>query len=160
MPQLDTTTFVPQLVWLAITFVVLYAILARRLLPRIGEILESRQDKIAHDLAGADTARSEAEAAMAAYEASLAKVRAEAQALHARALEDAAGATARAFDDQAAVLAREVAAAEAAIGEAKGRAVADIERVAAEVAQAAVARLIGVEPDAAAALAAVKRERS
>ena len=73
MPQLDTTTFVPQLVWLAITFVALYLILGRRLLPRIGEILESRQDKIAHDLAGAESAGKEAKDALAAYEAGLAK---------------------------------------------------------------------------------------
>ncbi|HEX9809553.1 MAG TPA: F0F1 ATP synthase subunit B', partial [Alphaproteobacteria bacterium] len=119
MPQLDTTTFVPQLVWLAITFIALYLILGRRLLPRIAEILESRQDKIAHDLAGAETAKAEAEEALATYDAGLAKARAEAQALHAKALEDAARETARALDEQAADLTREGDAAEGAIDAAK-----------------------------------------
>ncbi|MEX2648102.1 MAG: F0F1 ATP synthase subunit B' [Alphaproteobacteria bacterium] len=160
MPQLDTATFAPQLVWLAITFIALYLILGRRLLPRIGEILESRQDKIAHDLGAAEAARKEAEAATTAYEASLAKARADAQALRVQTIEESRAASAARQDDLAADLAREAAAAERAIGAAKARALDDIERAAAEVAQAAVARLIGVEVDADRALAAVRAERS
>ncbi|HHI81664.1 MAG TPA: F0F1 ATP synthase subunit B', partial [Rhizobiales bacterium] len=44
MPQLDTSTFMPQLVWLAITFFVLYVIMTRLALPRIGGAIEQRQD--------------------------------------------------------------------------------------------------------------------
>jgi F-type H+-transporting ATPase subunit b len=160
MPQLDTATFVPQLVWLAITFAALYLILGRRILPRIGEILESRQDRIAHDLAGAESAGKEAKNAMAAYEAGLAKARAEAQTLRAAALEGAAAEAAGAQTELAAQLVREADSAETAIAAAKGRAFDDIERAAAEVAQAAVAKLIGIEIDAGRALAAVKAERS
>lgn len=160
MPQLDTATFVPQLVWLAITFVALYLILGRRLLPRIGEILESRQDKIAHDLAGAESAGKEAKDAIAAYEAGLAKARSEAQGLRAGALDAAAAEAQAAQAELAGQLAREADSAEKAIAAAKGRALDDIERAAAEVAQAAVARLTGIEIDAGRALAAVKAERS
>jgi F-type H+-transporting ATPase subunit b len=160
MPQLDVATFVPQLVWLAITFVALYLILGRRLLPRIGEILESRQDRIAHDLGGAETARKEADEAMASYEAGLAKARADALAVQTRALEAARAEAQARQAEVAADLARETEDSDRAITSAKEHALGDIEQAAAEVAQAAVQRLIGVEVDAGQALAAVKAVRS
>jgi F-type H+-transporting ATPase subunit b len=160
MPQLDTATFAPQLVWLAITFVVLYLALARGLLPRIGEMLEARQDKIAHDLAAAESAKKSAEAALSAYEEGMAKARGEAQTMRGAAVDAAAKAGAVRREEQEAALAREGAAAEAAIAAAKGRAMGEIREAAAEIAQAAVERLIGVEVDRAAALKAVADEEA
>ena len=43
LPQLNPADFAPQLVWLAVTFVVLYLILSRVTLPRIGEVIEERR---------------------------------------------------------------------------------------------------------------------
>ena len=79
MPQLDFSTFSNQIFWLVITLVVIYSILSRIALPRIGGALADRADRITNDLAGAEDLKSQALAAEEAYEKALADARAEAQ---------------------------------------------------------------------------------
>ena len=54
MPQLDFSTFSNQIFWLVVTLVVIYFILSRIALPRIGEALADRARTISNDLAEAD----------------------------------------------------------------------------------------------------------
>src|SRR6267142_2498096 len=63
MPQLDISTFTPQLVWLAVWFVVLYLLMAKLGLPRIAAVVEARRRRREDDLARAAQMKSEAEAA-------------------------------------------------------------------------------------------------
>ena len=72
MPQLEVWTFPSQIFWLLITFSTLYYLLSRKALPRVSEILEARQDRIAADLDQAQRLRREAEAALATYEQGIA----------------------------------------------------------------------------------------
>src|ERR1700726_1651418 len=80
MPQLDISTFTPQLVWLTIWFVVLYLLMAKLAMPRIARAMEARRRRREDDLARAAQLKAEAEAANAAYQKTLAEARAQAQA--------------------------------------------------------------------------------
>ena len=50
MPQVDFSTFVPQLFWLFLSLSFLYLILSRIALPRISDVIEERKDIIAQDI--------------------------------------------------------------------------------------------------------------
>lgn len=74
-PPFDTSTYASQLFWLAITFGFFYWFIAKVISPRIGEILETRQDRIAGDLDMARDLQEKADEAHAAYEQELAQAR-------------------------------------------------------------------------------------
>jgi len=81
MPQLDVHDFAPQLVWLAIAFVILYFVMSRLAVPAIADTLAKRQAKIQGDLDAAEKANEETRALVAAYEKRLADAREEARRL-------------------------------------------------------------------------------
>src|ERR1700748_1658566 len=80
-PPFDSSTFPSQLVSLVVFFVALYIIVSRVALPRVGAVIDARQDKIAGDLAEAQKLKDESEAALKAYESDLANARSRAQAI-------------------------------------------------------------------------------
>jgi len=96
MPQLNFHDFAPQLVWLAITFVVLYLVMSKLAVPLISDTLDKRQAKIQNDLDAAEKASEDTRALVAAYEKRLADAREEARRLQRERNEaDSAAATAR-----------------------------------------------------------------
>src|SRR5262245_56065197 len=80
-PPFQKETFASQIIWLALTFVALYLLMARVALPRVGAILDARKGRIDGDLAEAERLKTESDAAMATYEKSLADARNRAQLL-------------------------------------------------------------------------------
>ncbi|MDC0074480.1 F0F1 ATP synthase subunit B' [Alphaproteobacteria bacterium] len=84
MPQLDITTFIPQLFWLIITFVTLYLIMSMVILPKIADVLEQRQDRIASDIQEAERLKLDAEIALKDYESVLFKAKENAQEISAK----------------------------------------------------------------------------
>ena len=156
MPQFDPTVFPTQLFWLVVTFVVLYFVLSKWALPKVASVLEARQDKIGDDLDRAAASKQETESALAEYEKSLADGTVKAQGLLRQAADDMAAESAKRHGELAEKLAGDVKSAESRIEDAKQAAVGNIGQVAAEVAQAATRRLIGLDVDAAAAESSVK----
>jgi F-type H+-transporting ATPase subunit b len=145
-PPFDATYFPSQLLWLAITFVAMYLLVARVVLPRIGGILEDRRDRIADDLDQAERLKQQSDEALEAYERALAKARADAFSIGEKAREAAKAVAAEQQADVEADLNKRLAAAEARIGEIKRKALAEVDAVAADVAQAVVETLLGKRP--------------
>ena len=161
MPQLNPLDWGPQLIWLAITFGILYVLMKRIALPKIGGVIDMRAARIAGDIEAADKLRRETQEAIAAYEQALAEAKAKAHAI-AQAGRDKISAEVAA---ERAVLDRELAAksaeAEARINQAKDSALKEVNAVASEVAGDIVSRLIGVspsKPEIAQAVAAARKE--
>ncbi|MDF1856707.1 F0F1 ATP synthase subunit B' [Pseudooceanicola sp.] len=78
MPQLDFAHFPNQIFWLVVTLVVIYLILNRVALPRIGAVLAHRASTITNDIAAANDLKRKAEEAEQAYDKALADARVEA----------------------------------------------------------------------------------
>jgi F-type H+-transporting ATPase subunit b len=146
MPQLNPLDWGPQLIWLLITFGILYVLMLKVALPRIGAVIEARADRIAKDLAEADRLRRQTEEAIAAYEQTLAEAKQKAHAIidEGRAKLKAESAAERARLD--AELAERGAEAETRINAAKTAAMRDVNEVAANVAADIVRKLIGIAP--------------
>ncbi len=145
MPQLDFTTFAPQLAWLVITFVALYLFLGRVALPRIGGIIEQRRDRIADDLDEAARFKAQTDDAIAAYEASLAAAKAKASGIAQETRDALSAETDKERIKVEDMLGEKARQAEERIAKTKKQAVANIKEVAVETAQAVVQKLIGAK---------------
>lgn len=157
MPQLDSSWFASQIFWLIVTFSILYYLLSRKALPRIAEVLEARQDRIAADLDEAERLRREAEEALAAYEQVIGKAQSEAHRLLGETQAQLQAEAAQRQADLEAQLARQLAEAEARIAEARRQAIAELEDAAVIAAQAAAERLAGIKVNKQTAQAALRQ---
>jgi F-type H+-transporting ATPase subunit b len=140
-PPFDASTFPSQLLWFAITFILLYYILGKVAVPRIAGILEDRRSRIAGDLDKAEKLKAQSEAAVAAYEKALAEARAKAYRIAEEAREKAKSeANARQAENEA-QLAKQLAAAEARIADIKARALSEVSGIAGDAADAVIRQL-------------------
>jgi F-type H+-transporting ATPase subunit b len=146
MPQLVPEDWAPQIIWLLISFGLLYLLMVYVALPRIGKVIEARADHIAKDLAAAEALRRETAEAIAAYEQALAEAKQKAHAIVEEGRDKLKAETnaERAKLDKE--LAKRTAEAEARIDKAKNAAMKDVNSVAVDVASDIVRRLIGTAP--------------
>lgn len=134
---------VANVVWLLIIFGVLYVVMAQYALPRVESVLTERRGRIEGDLEQAQAAKQQADAAMAAHQAATAKARAEAQAAIAEALQQAQADAAAKAEALNARLNAQIEEAERRIAGSRDQAMAALRMVAADAAEALVARLTG-----------------
>jgi len=158
MPQLDFAFYLPQIVWLTIAFAVLYVLMARVALPRIAEVLEEREDRVADDLDRARGLKEEAEQVLAAYERELIEARSKAHAVAQESRRKLASEVAEKKAEVECVLNAEAAKAAERIAETRNQAMANLHELAQEVTLAAMARLIGRDPPDASLRSAVEAE--
>ena len=129
--------------------------MAKVALPRVGAIIESRQKRIADDLAGAAPLKAESDAAIAAYEKALADARARAQAIANETRDKQAAAAEATRKRLEGELNAKLAEAEKTIAATKQAAMANVRGIAADATKAIVERLIGTAPTDSAVDAAV-----
>lgn len=154
MPQLDFSTWPNQIFWLLVTLVVIYFVLSKIALPRIGAVLADRKSTITNDLAAAEELKQRAVAAEKAYNDALATARTEAAKIVAQAKaeiqKDLDAATAKADVE----IAAKAAESEKTIAAIRDGAAAAVSEVARDVAGELVAAL-GGKADASTVTAAV-----
>ena len=68
MPQLNPEFWVSQIVWLVLTFGILYIVLSKLILPKISDNLESRKSQILENIETAETQREESEKKLKEFE--------------------------------------------------------------------------------------------
>lgn len=142
-PPFNTQTFPSQLLWLAVTFGLLYWVAANVILPRVGGIVDARRARITGDLDEARRLAAESEAARVAYEKALADARGNAAEMAQKtrseliAQSDAAAAAAEAE------LAGRISESESRIAAIRDRAMGEVGAIANEAASAIVERLSG-----------------
>lgn len=154
MPQLDFSTFGNQIFWLLVALALIYLILSRVAIPRLGRILGDRQGLMTADLAAAEDFKRKARDAEAAYDRALADARSEAGKIVAanKAEIDAELSAASARAD--AEISARTAESERRIGEIRQSAVEGARQVAQDVAAELVSHF-GTAPDRAAIAASV-----
>ena len=142
-PPFDATLFPAQLFWFAVSFIALYVLMARVVLPRVAHVLELRAATIKGDVDAAAAASAAAESARLSAEKSAADARAKA-----RETIDAMRAKAQAeyAVEQAKVektIAERAAAAEAALAQTRAAEMAQIGPLSEALAQNIAARVSG-----------------
>ena len=146
-PPFDSSTFASQLVSLVIAFVALYLIVSRIALPRVGSVIDARQNAIEGDLAAAQKLKDESEAALKAYESELAAARTRAQAIGAETREKLNAASEAERKSLEGKLSQKLADAEKTIAATRTNAMSNVRGIAADAAIAIVQRLTGIAPD-------------
>jgi len=158
MPQLNQLPLVAfsQFFWLLLVLAIIYVGIGKFMLPKIQSTVDSRDKRIADDLAAAQAARVAADETEATYRARIDESRAEALKVAAAAKASSAKATEEKMRVANEANQAKVVAAEARIRAAADAALAEIEDVASTAAQDMVGRLAGVKVGAAEAKQAVK----
>jgi F-type H+-transporting ATPase subunit b len=146
MPQFDFAFFLPQMAWLSAFFAILYFLVVRTTLPKLGKVMQAREDKVLGDLNEAQAAKAQADSAAETCQASLLKVQDEARALIASARAAAQKEVEGKLHAVDADIAAQLDAAQADLDAARAKASAEIAGIAADAAGSIVERLTGARP--------------
>jgi len=147
LPQFDPTSFSSQIFWLAVVFGTLYFIFARKSLPAIANVLETREQKIQGDRDLAEQMKNEAVATLEGYEKSLGNARAESARISSdttQSIKTRAEESLSAFQQKAE---GKMADMETGLNDSKNQAMDEMNTIAAEIASAAAEKIVGISTD-------------
>ena len=143
LPQFDLAAWPGQMAWFLIFFAIVFVLMVRVFVPRIGGTIAEREGKISGDIAEARRLKDEADAQAAQAEAEAAQARAAAAKLASDARAKAQAEIAARLAEEEAKLAASGAEAESRIARARDAAMAHVATIGADTAQAIVEKLTG-----------------
>lgn len=143
LPQLNTHTFTPQLFWLVLTFATLFFVMSKIALPRIGEVITERKDRIARDIEAAGRLKADTDKALADYEKALADARSNASGIAKQTREKLSAETEAEKAKVEGQIAAKLLDAEKRIAATKTKALSAVNDIAADTAGAVISKLIG-----------------
>lgn len=147
MPQLDFSTYASQIFWLFLTFSLLYVLMSRFALPQVRNVLETRQSRIADDIAKAEARKQEAELAHADFASALHEAKLEAHEILKNSYAQIAEKARQAHAALDARFEKEEQASEARYENLRAEATAQMANVSAETAGHLLKKLIQVSVD-------------
>ena len=156
LPQFRFEYWGGQIVWLLLVFAVLYVLLAKVFVPRLRGIQDTRAQTIADAVEQARRVQAEADAQAAAAKLEIEEARTGARRLAAEAKAKAQAELAASQAAEDTRLQGELAKAEERIRAMRDQAMANVGQIAAETAEAIVAKLTGAKPSKAEVDAALK----
>ena len=156
LPQLDIASFPSQVFWLFVFFLIMYVAFARSILPVISATVQNRSLHIRNDREMAKELAQEAEEAQKSYETRLSEARDQAVSIHREVEKEIDVVARRKWDDVMAQARREEDKLTAELTKAKDKALLEMNDIAAEIAQDAAHKIIGVNIGLDAAKSAVE----
>lgn len=147
LPQLDFTTYTPQLFWMFVFFSLLYIVFAKKALPEISGTIEGRKNHIQSDLEAAEKLTAEADNVHDSYYEGLVK----AQNAASQTIQEMEGKmkvkAEKAMNDFRTRSETEIQSAEDRIIAAKQAAMKDMNKIVTDVTAEAVEKIIGQSAD-------------
>ncbi|MEP1231071.1 MAG: hypothetical protein ABJG88_10385 [Litorimonas sp.] len=156
LPQLDFSSWAGQIFWLVVIFAILYVVLAKFILPKLGNGLAERSDHIADDLDAASRFQQEATEAEKAYTHALADARAKAQNVAETTRKSVDAEVATELEAAEAEAAKQTQLAEARIKALRDKAMSNIDGIAEQTANEIYTNFIGKAANPAKLKAALK----
>ena len=147
LPQLDFSTYAPQIFWMFVAFIILYVFFSKKTLPEISGMVETRREKIEGDLDDAQSLKEKAETVQGEYEEALRQARDKAAKTFKSTeekIKENGNAKLEAFKERADKLNQET---EAKLNKAKDQIMSDTHSIAAEIASIAAEKIVGIPAD-------------
>jgi len=142
LPQFETDFFAPQILWEAMTFLILLYLMAKFIIPKINKLLDQRASVIQNDLDTAARNRQESERLLAEYQKNLDALHEEATAIMTQAHKEMADHHARSIRQLEEEIQRKKQTFRTELEFAKQQATKEIRNLAAEAAILAAEKLI------------------
>ncbi|HYD17359.1 MAG TPA: hypothetical protein VEF76_02635 [Patescibacteria group bacterium] len=144
-PQLKAKSYPSQVLWLFISFALLYTLMSKLALPKVSAVLDQRRAQREGNLTRAEQLQEEAAKAKTSYEAALAKAHESAQEAMSAADAEISARIAAESAKFAEATRKRVATAEQGIAKAKEEAMASLADISAEISAEIVAKVAGVQ---------------